>query len=88
MTNGGEAANRANDGGGSGPPTVKVRELHRRQQRWRGVSHFNGGEVGCCSGSDNGGGGRIAATALRVAQEVVGPGQPCRGRLEGQCKFL
>jgi len=40
-----------------------------------------------CSGSDNGGGGRTAATALKVVQEVVGPGQPCRGRLGGHCNW-
>ena len=28
--------------------------------------------AGCCSGSDNESGGRIAATALMVAQEVCG----------------
>jgi hypothetical protein len=49
-TNGGEAANRANGGGGSGPSlTVTVGELHRQQQRWwRGVSHVNGGRAHDC----------------------------------------
>jgi hypothetical protein len=32
----------------------------------------------CYSGSDNGGGGRVAATALKVTQELVGLGRPCR----------
>jgi hypothetical protein len=88
-TNGGEAANRANGGEGSGPPNSEGGELHRRQRRWSRVNGSEGGIMaGRCSGSDNGGGGRTVATALKVAQEVVGPGWPCRGRLGGHYKFV
>jgi len=43
--------------------------------------------AGRCSGTDNGGGGRTAVTALEVAQEVIGPGKPCRRRLGGHCNW-